>query len=164
MVGGLPVGAEPACSGIDPEVFTDALHQERALATCDRCPVVDWCLTHVDPARAGFSGVAGGQAWHEGGWISPGRANRTTTLYLEGLELQERTQAHTAARERGEPDPVAVHHFITGRLQWGEVSLVDRLAAARHMTAAGRMSRSAIQAFCHIGHRLLREAQKRHAA
>ena len=63
-----------ACKGADPLLF-DATYgelMEDALSYCDRCPILDDCLTHVRPRQSYFDGVCSGKVWRHGRIIEPG--------------------------------------------------------------------------------------------
>lgn len=56
----------PACKPDDAELFDNEFTYGMALAICQDCPVKDWCLDWVDPARSYYDGVVGGVAWADG--------------------------------------------------------------------------------------------------
>lgn len=61
-----PPPAQPLCVDEEPSLFDVEFTYGMALAICQNCPVREWCLNQVDPARSYYDGVAGGVVWREG--------------------------------------------------------------------------------------------------
>lgn len=77
--------AQPSCNPDTADLFDMEWTYGMALAICQDCPVRDWCLTVVDPARNYYDGVAGGAVWKEGvprqEWTNP-RRDPVVVTYL----------------------------------------------------------------------------------
>jgi hypothetical protein len=70
---------EPNCKPEDAELFDNDLTYGMALGICKDCPIRDYCLDWVDPARNYYDGVVGGVAWHDGKPL-----NRWTNINRDG--------------------------------------------------------------------------------
>jgi hypothetical protein len=64
----LPDLSAAACRGADPGLFDDTRYPDAlmALSYCDRCTVIDLCMSIVRPSKSGFDGVAAGIVWRNG--------------------------------------------------------------------------------------------------
>ena len=83
-----PPPAKPACGPDTSDLFDHEWAYSMALALCQECPVRDWCLRVVDPARNFYDGVAGGAVWREGtprDQLTDPRRNIAVVKYLTRL-------------------------------------------------------------------------------
>jgi len=147
------------CVGRDPVLFTEADTAALAVGLCADCPALAWCLDRVDPARSFFDGVAGGVEWRDGEPILRHPAGPELRAYLAAAERSPELQLHNPKRDPNRIDPVAVRLFLAGDVSWEAVTLEERLVAARHLLAAGGLTRNEVLLRCHLSTRLLREIE-----
>lgn len=71
-----------ACIGVEPSVFDHYRYPEASLALyyCQKCSIVEDCLTIVRPSKSNFDGVAGGVVWRNGYRVRPDNSTREDRL------------------------------------------------------------------------------------
>ena len=71
-----------ACVGVEPSVFDHYRYPEASLALyyCQKCSIVEDCLTVVRPSKSNFDGVAGGVVWRNGYRVRPDNSTREDRL------------------------------------------------------------------------------------
>ena len=74
--------SDAACVGVEPAVFDHYRYPEASLALhyCQRCAIVEQCLTVVRPSKSNFDGVAGGVVWRNGYRVRPDNSTREDRL------------------------------------------------------------------------------------
>lgn len=74
--------SDAACIGVEPSVFDHYQFPEASLALyyCQRCTIVEQCITTVRPSKSHFDGVAGGVVWRNGYRVRPDNSTREDRL------------------------------------------------------------------------------------
>lgn len=128
---------KPNCVGTDPLTFEIEPLFYSAIEICKPCPAKLWCLQRVDPARNLYDGVVGGHAWKDG--VAQDQLSDPDNDPILGTYLRSRVE-HRAVYI----DETAVAGFISGSLDYTELTVHERREAAVRLVQAGTPINQAI--------------------